>query len=35
LGRGVRRQQELLQVREYCAANPESTVIDAFVAALK
>jgi hypothetical protein len=27
--------EQLLQVREYCAANPESTVIDAFVAALK
>lgn len=25
----------LLKVRDHCAANPESTVIDAFVAALK
>jgi hypothetical protein len=25
----------LLKVREHCTANPESTVIDAFVAALK
>ncbi len=25
----------LLKVRDYCTANPESTVVDAFVAALK
>ncbi|MGF1614082.1 MAG: hypothetical protein ACFCVA_09275 [Gammaproteobacteria bacterium] len=26
---------QLLKVRDYCMANPESTVIDAFVAALQ
>lgn len=26
---------QLLKVRDYCASNPESTVIDAFIAALR
>jgi hypothetical protein len=28
-------EDQLLKVRDYCTANPQSTVIDAFVAALK
>jgi hypothetical protein len=31
----ARVSDQLLRVREYCAGNPQSTVIDAFAAALK